>query len=60
MAPQADFEELPADLVDLAEVCETSVKKYRAAVAAGRKYDVADMILFNEDCDMLKTLGLDC
>jgi hypothetical protein len=60
MAPEADFEEIPANVVDLADVCETCVKKYRASVAAGKKYDVADMLLFNEDCDMLKTLGLDC
>ena len=58
MAPEADIEDIPTDLIDVAAVIETAVAKYRAKVAAGQKYDVADMVLFNSDCEFLTGLGL--
>ena len=50
----------PCDLCDIPEtdlefygICETAVAKYTAKVAAGQKFDVADMVLFNDDCEKL-------
>lgn len=53
MAPTYDLADIPEDVVEFHAKVEEAIKKYRAKVAAGQKWDAADMVLFNDDVEYL-------
>lgn len=57
MAPTCDFEDIPDELVSFEEKVEQQIRKFRAAIAAGKKWDIADIVLFNNDVEQFEGLA---